>query len=249
MTTRHLNFTGRKRIHRRDVEIGTVTDERSLSFQALYSFSDYSLPETAEIVVEAYVGWTVMRFEFGTLGTRIEPDSYELSDFDGPEGLLFRLKVLGTGDQTGLILAQADNLRASAADELEKSQSFVVVRPADLGSVAWRLVFDEAQPVLQVNERVGDWKSFLRHSAVRSLLLPEIVRQLLREALQTQPDDEDSDAWQNHAQKLASSAAGTPPATDDYDEVESWIDDVVRSFAHRHRLWRGVREFLKGDTN
>jgi hypothetical protein len=118
-----------------------------------------------------------------------------------------------------------------------------------LGSVVWRLTFDEAQPVLQLNDRLGDWQSFLRRSSIRSLLLPEVVRQILREALENEAEADDEGAWQRHAMKLASASSGLPPKGDDEDEAERWIDEVVRKFAHRYRLWRGVSEFLAEEND
>lgn len=244
MTTRRLNYTGTRRIRQADVEVMIDKSENGLVFDASYTLSSYALPETAEVVFEAYVEWTLMRFSFGTIGMRHTPETLELSDFDEAEGLRFRLKVLGTGDQTGLILAEADKIRPSDLTQKEAARSFIAVRPADLGAVVWRLTFDQAQPVLHVNDRLGDWKSFLRRPAIRSLLLPEVVRQVLREAVDNEAELEDSDAWQHHALKLASRSSGSPPPGDDDEEMERWIDEVVRKFAQRFRLWRGVSEFL-----
>jgi hypothetical protein len=248
MTTRRLNFTGTQRIRQADVEIMIDREAQGLVFDASYTLSAYKLPETAEVVIEAYVDWSLMRFAFGTVGMRHPPDSLRLTDFDDPDGLRFRLKVLGTGDQTGLILAEADKIQPSDLTQREDARSFVAVRPADLGSVTWRLTFDEAQPVLQVNDRLGDWQSFLRRSSIRALLLPEVVRQVLREAIDNEAETEDENAWQNQALKLASPSSGTHPKADDAEEVERWIDEVVRRFAQRFRLWRGVTEFLAAES-
>lgn len=244
MTTRRLNFTGTSRIRQTDVEIMIDRDGDGLTFDASYGLAGYHLPETAEVVIEAYVEWNLMRFSFGTVAMPHPPDSLRLTEFEDPEGLRFRLKVLGTGDQAGLILAEADKISPSDLTQREDARSFIAVRPADLGSVVWRLTFDPAQPVLQLNDRLGDWQSFLRRSTVRSLLLPEIVRQVLREAIENEAEADDTNAWQHHAMKLASKASGPPPRADDDEEMDRWIDEVVRKFAQRFRLWRGVNEFL-----
>lgn len=245
MSTRRFNFTGAKRIRQSDVQIVTDRDGDDFAFDASFSISQYELPETAEVVIEAYAEWTVMRFPFGTVGSHRDPASTRLSAFDSPEGIRFRLKVLGTGQHAGLILAEADKLRPTDSTDSVNARSFIVVRPADLGDVAWRLTFDEAQPVLSLNSALGDWQSFIRRPVVRSLLLPEVVRQILREALNSARDDEDPMGWQREAMKLASAASGSAPRnTDDEDAVELWLDDVVRRFARQHRLWRGVSAFV-----
>lgn len=247
MTTRRFNYTGAQKIKQSDVEIVLDRDGDDLAFDASYNLASYRMPETAEVVIEAYADWTVMRFLFGTIGMKHTPDSLVLTDFDYAEGIRFRLKVLGTGDQSGMILAEADKIRPSDLTESEDARSFVVVRPVDLGSVVWRMVFDEAQPVLQINERLGDWRSFLRRGPVRSMIVPEVLRQILREAIADVADDDDTDSWSRNAMKLATASAGSQPRVDDEDDVERWIDEVVRKFAHRHRLWRGVTEFVTED--
>jgi hypothetical protein len=247
MTTRRFNYTGAKRIKQSDVEIFLDRENDVLTFETSYSLSSYDLPETAEVIVEAYVEWTLMRFPFGTVGMKHVPDSAILTEFDEADGVRFRLKVLGTGDQAGLILAEADKIRPSDLTGRDHARSFIAVRPSDLGFVAWRLTFDEAQPVLQINSRVGDWQSFLRRSPVIALVLPEVVRQVMREAVTFEGEEEDEAAWQHHAMKLASASSGNLPRTDDDDDIERWVDEVVRKFAQRHRLWRGMSDLLDGD--
>lgn len=245
MTTRRLNYTGAKRIKHSDVEIIVDRGEHSLAFDAAYNLVQYQLPETAEVVVEAYLEWNVMRFPFGTVGMRRVPESLALTEFENSEGILFRLKVLGTGDQSGLILAEADKIRPADLTQRENAKSFIAVRSANLGAVVWRLTFDP-DPVLEINERLGDWQSFVRRSAVRAFILPEVVRQVMREALEN--EDEDENSWQFSAMKLVPASCGEAPRLDDEDEVERWVDEVVRKFAHRFRLWRGIIEFI-GEEN
>jgi hypothetical protein len=248
MTTRRFNFTGAKKIKQNDVDILLGREDGALTFDSSYSLASYELPETAEVVIEAYVEWTLMRFPFGTVGMKHVPQSLSLTEFDDPDGVRFRLKVLGTGDQAGLILAEADKISPSDLTEREHARSFIAVRPSDLGYVAWRLTFDESQPVLQINSRLGDWQSFLRRSPVRALLMPEIVRQVLREAVSFEGDEEDQGAWQHHAMRLASMSSGAPPKIDDEEDIERWVDEVVRKFAQRHRLWRGMSDFIDEET-
>lgn len=249
MSTRRFNFTGAKRIRQSDVQIVVDRDDDALAFDASFSISSYGLPETAEVVVEAYAEWILMRFPFGTVGARRAPESTRLTDFDGPEGIRFRLKVLGTGDHAGLILAEADKLSPTQPTDSVSASSFIAVRPAELGDVVWRLSFDEAQPVLSINSALGDWQSFVRRPVVRSLLFPEIVRQVVREALSSERDDDDSTSWQKQALTLASAASGRAPRNaEDDDAIELWLDDVVQRFARQHRLLRGVMDFAASEA-
>lgn len=243
MTVRRFNYTGCKKIGRTDVVVATRWSGGSGAFAAEFDLSEYELPSDAEVVIEAYVDWTVMRFPFGTIAQQVEPADVTLTEFESPEGLRFRMKVLGVGDNAGLILAEADKLRPADAEHEEEAESFIVARPTDLGDVTWRLVFDDSQAILQVNKKLGDWKSFLRRAAVRALVLPEVLRQVLEEAVGQQNDEEDTDSWQAHAIRFAQAFSSAPlPSPDDEEEIERWCDDIVRRFARQHKLFRGVSD-------
>lgn len=117
-----------------------------------------------------------------------------------------------------------------------------------MGSVVWKLSFDEAQPILLINDRIPDWKDFLRRADIRSLLFPEVVRQVLREAAHRDADDEDPSEWPAYALALARSlGAGDWPSPDFDDELEMWLDDTARKFAQRHKMWNGVAQLLDQD--
>lgn len=244
MTTRRFNYTECQRIPKRNVVVAIDDDDQGYELSLTYDIADLGLPDNAEVVVEAYADWTVMRFSCGTVGEPSVPKSMSLTEFDSAEGIRCRLKVLGVGQQSGLILAEADAIQPSDASDPSTGRSFVVVRPGDLGSVVWKLTFDEGAPILLLNERLGDWKSFLANAGVRALVLPEVVRQLLREAIERGSDDEETD-WPAMCEELAAGLGfGSLPSSDEDDDTEDWVDDVVRKFAQRHRMWRGVLDLF-----
>ena len=250
MPTRRFNYTHCRRIRRELVDVRIDTSAEPATISADFDVTQLDLPEEAEVVLEAYVDWTIMRFPYGKVAEHRPPSSTALSEFDSLDGVKCRLKVLGTGEHSGLILAEADGIHPSAPGAPQHARSFVLVRPADLGSVVWQVTFDETEPILQVNERLADWKSFLNAPGIRALLLPEVLRQLLREAVQRGRDEEAESDWPRQCDRLVASLGyGALPDSDDDDEAESWVDDVVRKFAQRHRLWAGVAElFDTGDS-
>lgn len=245
MPTRRFNYTDCRRIPRSCflITLDRTTDPPRVS--ATIDLSTLELPSTADVVLEAYVDWTVMRFRYGTVDV-IEADTeHELTEFDSTEGVRFRVKVLGTDTLAGLILAEADAIRPSEISEPESGHSFVLVRPSDLGSVVWRLTLDENLPILHINERIGDWKSFLSFAGVRALLLPEVLRQLLREAAKRGSDADAEADWPRYCELLASGLGfGSLPSGEDDEETERWVDEVVRKFAQKHRLWSGIEDLL-----
>ena len=246
MTTRRLNYTGCQRIRRSDIVV--CVDERTPpTFTLAHSLDGYEFPGNARVVVEAQAHWTLMRFECGTLESPSSGDPLALGDFDSPDGIRFRLKVIGTGHDAGLILGEADGIRPLDSEGREDARSFLAVQPADLGHVPWRLSLVGAVPLLQINDKISDWRSFMRRPEVRALLLSELYRQLLREAQRNPPDAEASDAWQFAALDMVPAAAGPRPSPVDEDAVEAWVDDAVRLFAGRHKLLRGLAAWIEAD--
>ena len=160
MTIRRFNYTGCKRIAQRDVSVAVTSEGEVNQASVIANLSTYDLPTGAPVVFEAFADWTLMRFAMGTAGIPKTEGKFVLSEFDSPEGISFRLKVLGAAEQEGLILAEADRLSPVPSDIAREAHSFVRVRPTDLGAVGWQLVFDDSGPLLQVNDRLEDWRAF-----------------------------------------------------------------------------------------
>ena len=136
MSVRRLNYTGRKRIAQHDVAIEVDRTVDPSQFVAAVDLGSYGFPPNAELVLEASVDWTVMRFELGTIGAPARDMRGPLTDFDGVEGLRFAVKVLGADDEVGLILGEASGVTPQDAEIERSGRSFVAVRPTDLGHVA-----------------------------------------------------------------------------------------------------------------
>lgn len=245
MTVRRLNYTGRQRIHRSDVEVVLRTEGDSHLFDSAYDLDGYGFPSSSPVVIEATAGWALMRFELGTVGESKAAASAPLTDFWSTEGLRFRIKVLGDGTTAGRVLGIADNLVATELTQPTSAKSFIAVRPTDLGPIVWKLSFDDNQPILHVNERLADWRSFIRRPPVRAMLIPEVLRQVLKQAITNPSDEEDASSWQTQALGMFNVRNGLPAEEDGEDEIDSWVDDRVSEFARRHRLWQGMHEFLE----
>jgi hypothetical protein len=231
-----LNYTGRKRIQRDCVSIGVSGSPPNAVVGASFRLGDLGFPGAARVVLEAYAGWIVQRFDFGTIDQITSPTDARLSEFDSTAGLLFRLKVVGTGDRDGRLLGVADRLHPSAEFDTIAQQSFVVVRPQDLGDRVWKLELDPSQPLLLVNNRIVDHHDFLKRRDVAALLLPEVLSQLLRFAIET-GEEEDGSGWIGTTLRIGTRLAGreAPPSAEE-EEVQRWTDEVVGAFARRHQF-------------
>lgn len=249
MSISRINFTGRKRIPREHVVIGVSGTGSSAVVGASFNLSELDFPETARVVLEAQAGWTVQRFDFGTVGHYAEPSDRRLTEFQSLSGLLFRLKVIGTGDRDGRLLGVADKLKPSGDIQQAAQQSFVVVRPHDLGERVWKIDFDESQPLLLVNSRLHDHQDFIKRKEVAALVLPEVLQRILEEAAEHGGDDDDADGWRMMALRLGERLAGrvVPPSTDK-EEIDRWVDEVVGVFARRHQLIDAFVSDSAGDS-
>lgn len=246
MTTRRLNYTGCQRIRRSDIEISVDVTASGPRFACAFDLDSYEFPASATVVVEAQAHWTLMRFDLGTVGSP-SSDWLPLSEFITAEGIGFRLKVIGGGDKAGLILGEADSLRPAEPSQMQDARSFLPVQPADLGHVTWRLSFASPEPLLQVNQKIADWRSFLRRPEVRSLVFPEVYRQLLYESLQNPADAESEDAWQKAMLNTVPAGAGPRPSPYDEESCEAWVADATAMFASKHKMFRGIAVWLGGD--
>jgi len=248
MSTSRLNFTGRKRIPREQIRVGINGSGSTAVVGATFDLGSMGFPDTARVVLEAQAGWTVQRFEWGTVAHPVEPDARTLTEFSSTSGLLFRLKVIATGDNDGRLLGVADKIKPTGDLDQAAQQSFVVVRPQDLGDRVWKLEFDESQPLLLVNNKLQDHHDFLKRRDVAALILPEVLHRILDRAIELGEDDDAADAWANMVIRLGERLAGrTAPDSDDKDEVERWIDEAISAFSRMHHFMAAFPSDLSGD--
>ena len=232
MTTRRFNYTKQQRILQADILVSIVS-EQPPTVTVGATLDGYELPSEAAVVLEAYALETESRHDLGTVGKLRDGGRIVLDDFESPEGLRFRIKVLGRGATEGLILAEADRIAPVEEEKQQGGRSFVRVRSGDVGGEAWALKFDSAGPLLVMSKDLGDWKSLLRNDMVRGLMLPAILREILQKAIEEGEGEDDGD-WTTIALRRGRLlAGGDPPSADEHEAVEDWIDDACSAFGRR----------------
>lgn len=244
MTTKRLNWTERRRIGRDQVRISLRTDTGRPTFAAHVATEELGLPPDARVVIEAYRQASWMRFDYGTVALPIEPASTWLEEFDPPEGLLFRVKVLGTGTLEGRILAEADQLKAVDPAEAESGrQSLLPTRGVSLGDEVWRLAIDDGAqpPELLVNKDLGvEWRTLARSPQFLWFVYPVILRQILAAVFEGDlPDPDNTEDWRTRWLRFAQLLPGTgntPEEGASPEEKEIWIDGVVQAFCRNNRF-------------
>lgn len=243
MPTKRLNWTGRRRITRDRVDIAISREAGRPAFSARITLADLGLAPDARVVVEAYRQAAYMRFAYGTVAFITPPHSTWLEEFDPPEGVLFRVKVIGVGADDGRILAEADQIRPvdPTADESGR-KSLLTVRGEALGDEVWQLRVDEGSqpPELVVNSELGiHWKTLARDPHLFWLVYPSALREILRAIVRGGvPETDDLADWRVQWLRFAERQPGVGPRPEEADPEAQleWIEGVVRSFCRANRL-------------
>jgi hypothetical protein len=245
MTTRRFNYTNQQRILPADLLV-SIVDEKPPQVSVAATLGDYALPADAPVVLEAYADWTESRHDLGTVGNLKGDKPILLEEFDSADGIRFRIKVLGTGAQAGLILAEADRIAPVEEEAKSGGQSFVRIYSTDTGGECWRLRFDGSGPLLQFSSALADWRSLLRTDSVRALILPVVLRGILRRAVAEGPDEGDG-KWVVEALRLGRTLArAEPPDDEDDDALEEWLDDACSAFGDRISALDSVQVLPQG---
>ncbi|WP_437202011.1 hypothetical protein [Planctomicrobium sp. SH664] len=176
------------------------------------------------------------------MGQLLPPDDRALRDIHG-ENVIFSLKVIDRSERFGRILGLAENIRALKAgpNTATGRRGILPVEKTDLGDELWKLDFRSEDVFLLVNQKIPGLSERVRFdAAIYALIYPAIIRQVLQRALDEQTDDnEDSDRWsvlwlkfgrQLHPEGLK------PPVSEDDDERDEWISDVITAFCREHSL-------------
>jgi hypothetical protein len=196
------------------------------------------VPQEAEVIVEAYRQTARHRVDCGTVGNLRLPSSIPLEEFSSPEGLLFRVKVVGVGDAEGKLLAAGDRIPPTTDEEKGGMVPILPFRPSpDLGQQLWQLDIDGEEPVLVINSGVGDWKEFALHPFFQALVFPELVRRIALWVLENEEDAEEGVGaaanWRSLLADLGKDPVQDRPAE---EEREEWARDASEAFSRRYKF-------------
>lgn len=238
---RTFNFTGRKKILRSDVSITLRQQGNVWLFDADLRLADYGFYANAEVWIEAHRQNLWMQWAWGTVSVFRKPDDRILSEFDVPNGVLFRVRVVRpSGQEHHKLLGEADGLTFVKAGEADdKRRHLLEPVPEFLGQQLWKLDFEFDPPRLLVNKDAKPgWREVARSEYFTALVYPEVFRQLLTRALFGESpwaEDDEENGWQSDWVKFAkmTGGLGEVPAPDFKEERESWIEEAVNMFSNR----------------
>ena len=248
---RTINYTGRAKITRDEVEI-TLNDEPGLepSFDAEFKFLE-RFPDDSAIYVEAYYKETLQRFSFGTVGNVTRPTDRVLSAVDLTGTTLFRVRVVDESGQIGRLLGAAEALRPEGGYDDDNSESLMTLKTGPLESLPWKVEaqHDGSKPCLVINNRIPDALNRAKSDpGFYSLILPGALQQVLYQFLLNELDDEDIEANEQRSRwiDMATRLESEPPETTDFDELSSWVERVVEAFCKREDMTSALVNHLEG---
>jgi hypothetical protein len=240
---RRLNYTGRKRIPRENLRIGIFRSGDVDEFDAVVRCDGLHLPASARVFVEAYHKSDWMRFDYGSVAEPAIPRDRRLTAFYRGARVLFRVKVVSSGKDSGKILAEADRILPMGPDSERERDPLLPVRVVDgMEEQIWRVGWENG-PILELNRREPEIKRLIVSDArFKWLVLPQVLRSVLVRIL-AEGGEEDDDPLGDGVEKrwmdFALSLHPVPPpksADRDMEFVENWVDDVVAAFCARHRV-------------
>lgn len=184
-----------------------------------------------------------MQFPWGTVSTMRPATNRRLTEFDVPDGILFRVRVVQPpGNEHHKLLGEADGIRfVKAGEASDKRRPLLEPVPDALDQLLWKLDLENDPPRLLVNKDAKPtWKDMARSPHFLALVYPEVLRKLLSRILiddQWMEDDENP-GWEADWVKFARSlGVSTPlPNPDQKQDREAWVDEAVAAFARRHQL-------------
>jgi len=224
-------------------------------FHADLRLGSYKLPGDAHVFVEAYHQTVRMPFAFGTIDNIKHPDDTLLSEFtEAPELAQFRVRVTDFNKVRGMLLAEVSSVSPHSEDAGE-SESLLEVKPAALGNVPFCVDFSGERLRLLINNDMPNWRAFSESVLFKSFAGPVVLREILNRILHVENEcDLDGSGWRSQWLKLAvklPASPGMPPEIEDRqsaeekcDEIDDWVDRVVRSFSQQQHSFDKLRSVI-----
>lgn len=256
---RRFNYTGRSRLKRSDVIIELFSaDDGGAEFEALFDLTKFKQRHAdALIVVEAYLGSSFERFDFGTIDKPASDGRHCLETFRADDALLFRVMVVDTSLKPGRLVAIAKSIRPTGPNEIHIT-SLLAVHVDSLDNVVYKLKFPEDDlPLLILNEELDltfdqGIKAIARgHPLFVSLVYPSVVRDILSRILlveRREAETDDEPSWVGKWIRFAKSKNPEPvphvdEESDDPEPLVDWIETVVEEVGRELKV---VRRFQNG---
>lgn len=240
---RRLNYTGRKRINKSDVQIQLHNiDAETVTFSASVDLSNLKLPHSAPVFIEARQKDLMQRFDCGTVGDFRLPQDTTLTDVDGTSPISFWVRVLDPARTDGRLLAVARSIlpEGDVPDDDEGRDSLITVKAKPLGNIPWMIEFptdDEGIPWLIVNNRIPDPIGRMKSNPLfQGLVLPAAIREVFSRIYvndEAWPEGSWQEKWLRYGKRLTGQDWPSHAETED---AIGWIEQVTDAFCSQFNL-------------
>lgn len=240
---RTFNYTGRRNIVRKDVSVTVRANGNVWAFDADLKLAHYKFPHNAEVWVEAHRQNLWMQWPWGTISAMRVPANRLLTEFDVPDGVMFRVRVVQPpGQENHKLVGEVDGIQPVKAGEADdRRRPLIVPVPDALDQELWKLDLEHEPPQLLVNrDALPSWKDLARSPHFIALVYPEVLRRILAKILLEEDwsDDGEESDWQSDWIRFARNLGGLAPVPlpGQRQDREAWVEEAVAAFARRMQL-------------
>ncbi|MBL3560242.1 hypothetical protein [Rhodovulum sulfidophilum] len=249
---KRIRLTGRRQIPRAAVEAKAVeVGERKLITLSITNPDTFSkFPRDARLKLRLFENKVSETLEFGTLGDPRATADLRNGAFAAPS---CQLRVVAPqGDQTGLLLGSTSTwtLRADGSPEGGVGgEGILMFQPFDIAPRTWKLnIREDDYPVVYLDRSIPDSATWVRNDPVFiSCVLPSIIKEIFDDVLSAGagPEVVWMKDWVRWADTLMPGNA--PPYADGPVQKQAWIDNLLDTFAKRHRALEMLSGHLKAE--
>ena len=255
-----FNYTERKRIYEGDVTVRVQEmADGAKEVQMRAELARYNFPHDARARMMANTrssSWVLFEGRVRDLATPRRERVIDVEDWDAVQ---FRLRV--SERDGGKLLGTTARFRLDPVDE--DSSGILTVRKGQTGELPYKLELSrDFNPTLVISSELWDKRYQLREDLMfRSIMLPDVVRQVLRFAIvdaglyEHGTADATDDNWFGDWLEWMDSYEGLEGCVDSLEDVEedsdaklNWIDATVSAFANNpdNRFVLKIANLLKG---
>ena len=240
-----FNYTGRQRIVERDIDVRLISTSSATSKLMLgVDLRKYGFPLESGVKLEAntrgafWVAYDGRTSDFdsgmvdlGSFETWVSEDEWD--------SVRFRLKVYDRADKKLLgRTTRTFPLRSVQHDD----DSLLRSESRDIGELIYLVDYDDDGPIFVLSKRLWEFRiQLMADLGFRSVVLPDIVRQVLRRIIDYNlfdPDDGEAN-WSNDWIDWMQAVPDLMGAVDDLEsldgddpeQVSRWIEDILARFA------------------
>lgn len=236
---RRYNYTGRKKVLASRVKIEEAITNGIKSFSVTCDFSDLGFPDNARIYIEPFFKSSFLRFDFGTVARMTHPNNTSIDDLPITDNVRYRIKVVDTGLNHGMILGFADIQGSIAQEGNVGRQSILPVDFRELGRRIWTLDFDINGPVLVVNVSLeGAREKVIADNTFFSLVYPEVIKRVAISIIDKDFDENDVIGWKAEWLRFFKEVLHQTfmPDIENKNSIEEWANEISETFARKYKV-------------